>query len=257
MSRVDNPGIHAIRVDSPNGTWCTPVVILESDPDWRQQLLDASRYFKKDGRVTTITSDDIYDTGADKTTPQWEIYRERLFDFDETDQTQNFLKDMNKRKVAAWVIDTVQKDLQFQDNEKSLVAHIDLLENKKDQEMMKMALRIAKDAHAKQTQKRPQDAEGLDNIPYVNHPIQVANMAIQLKMSPVAIQAALLHDVVEDTDITMKDLENKGFSRQVLEILADLTRQLRESRKEYMQRVSHLTPENPNYLSAWIATRIY
>jgi (p)ppGpp synthase/HD superfamily hydrolase len=43
--------------------------------------------------------------------------------------------------------------------------------------------------------------------PYINHPIRIAEQAHKYGLSPVAICAALLHDTVEDTEATHKDIK--------------------------------------------------
>ncbi len=50
---------------------------------------------------------------------------------------------------------------------------------------------------------------------------------------------ALLHDVVEDTDITLSDLENAGFPREVVEAVGLLTKTKGEDYFEYVNRVKH------------------
>jgi len=42
--------------------------------------------------------------------------------------------------------------------------------------------------------------------PYIIHPIRTAEILIDMKLDPPAIKAALLHDILEDTDITKDDL---------------------------------------------------
>ena len=78
-------------------------------------------------------------------------------------------------------------------------------------EMTKKAIRLAYKAHQGQTDKC--------GIPYVFHPYHLAEQMD----TEETITAALLHDVVEDTDVTMEDLEIEGFPPAVLKALALLT----------------------------------
>lgn len=75
----------------------------------------------------------------------------------------------------------------------------------------KAALKLCFEAHKNQTDK--------SGMPYVFHPFHLAE---QMKDEETTI-AALLHDVVEDTDYTIADLEQMGFSPDVLEALKLLT----------------------------------
>ena len=78
-------------------------------------------------------------------------------------------------------------------------------------EMTKKAIKLAYKAHKGQTDKC--------GIPYVFHPYHLAEQMD----TEETITAALLHDVVEDTDVTMEDLEKEGFPPAVLKALALLT----------------------------------
>ena len=73
------------------------------------------------------------------------------------------------------------------------------------------AMRLCYEAHAGQVDK--------SGVPYVFHPIHVAE---QMDDEAGTI-VALLHDVVEDTPLTLRDLRNKGYSDEVLDALALLT----------------------------------
>ena len=76
--------------------------------------------------------------------------------------------------------------------------------------LTKKALRIAFDAHKKQVDK--------SGLPYVYHPFEVASaMAGEYETC-----VALLHDVVEDTEITLEDL-SKESSREIIDTLRLLT----------------------------------
>ncbi|MFK5894535.1 MAG: GTP diphosphokinase [Pseudomonadota bacterium] len=67
--------------------------------------------------------------------------------------------------------------------------------------------------------------------PYVFHVISVAEILISLKLDIESIIAALLHDVVEDTDITHAQLEEK-FGEEIAGLVNGVTK---------MRQVSHLT----------------
>lgn len=86
------------------------------------------------------------------------------------------------------------------------------------------AMRVAYQAHKNQFDKA--------QIPYIYHPIHLAE---QMNTELECI-VALLHDVVEDTDMTFLDLE-KFFSSEVIEILKLLTRDKRTDYMEYIKKI--------------------
>jgi guanosine-3',5'-bis(diphosphate) 3'-pyrophosphohydrolase len=59
--------------------------------------------------------------------------------------------------------------------------------------------------------------------PYIIHPAAVARILIDLGMDVVTIQAALLHDTVEDTEVTLADIEAK-FGAKVAELVDGVTK---------------------------------
>ncbi len=65
-------------------------------------------------------------------------------------------------------------------------------------------------------------------IPYVSHPIRVALHALKIGLSINAVIAAVLHDVVEDTDTPIVVISNL-FGKDVAEIVAALTKPERET----------------------------
>ena len=77
--------------------------------------------------------------------------------------------------------------------------------------LTKKAMKVAYEAHHGQT-----DRSG---VPYIFHPFYVAEQMDD----EISVCAALLHDVVEDTEITFEDLE-KDFPEEVVEALRFLTR---------------------------------
>src|SRR6185503_11593263 len=59
--------------------------------------------------------------------------------------------------------------------------------------------------------------------PYITHPVAVAYELAALQMDAESIAAALLHDVPEDTDVTIADLE-KRFGREVAKLVDGVTK---------------------------------
>lgn len=89
----------------------------------------------------------------------------------------------------------------------------------------KMALKLCFEAHKNQTDK--------SGMPYVFHPFHLAE---QMKNEETTI-AALLHDVVEDTNYTIADLEKMGFPTNVLEALELLTHNDDTPYMEYVAKI--------------------
>src|SRR5262245_4795187 len=52
---------------------------------------------------------------------------------------------------------------------------------------------------------------------YINHPLAVARIVADIGLDDTTVAAALLHDAVEDTDVTLDDLE-KAFGNDVAAI---------------------------------------
>lgn len=85
-----------------------------------------------------------------------------------------------------------------------------------DRNNIRMAYEIAVEAHSKQRRKSGE--------PYILHPIEVARIcAEEIGLGPTAIVAALLHDVVEDTDVTLEEIQVK-FGKRVSQIVDGLTK---------------------------------
>ncbi|MEJ2498118.1 MAG: HD domain-containing protein [Sulfurovaceae bacterium] len=79
----------------------------------------------------------------------------------------------------------------------------------------KKALELAKESHAGQTR-----ASGL---PYVIHPILAASITAHISSDEIMVQAALLHDVVEDTLCELKDIE-EIFGKDIARLVEGLTK---------------------------------
>ncbi|XP_075774154.1 guanosine-3',5'-bis(diphosphate) 3'-pyrophosphohydrolase MESH1 [Pelodiscus sinensis] len=82
-------------------------------------------------------------------------------------------------------------------------------------------LEAADFAARKHKQQRRQDPEG---TPYINHPIGVARiLSREAGVTDVAVlQAALLHDTVEDTDTTLAEIQ-EHFGQEVRRLVEEVT----------------------------------
>ncbi len=92
-------------------------------------------------------------------------------------------------------------------------------------ELTKKALKIAFDVHKEQTDKT--------GLPYIYHPIHLAE---QMK-DEATICVALLHDSVEDGDITFDFLRDSGFTEEIVAAIALLTHDKSVPYMEYVKRI--------------------
>ncbi len=92
--------------------------------------------------------------------------------------------------------------------------------------MTRKAMKIAYDAHAGQADKT--------GIPYIYHPIHLA----ESMSDENSVITALLHDVAEDTNITIDDLAREGFHEDILTALTLLTHNPAEEYMDYISRLS-------------------
>ena len=84
-----------------------------------------------------------------------------------------------------------------------------------DLKLIKRAYEFAKDKHKDQLRRSGE--------PYIIHPIQVAYILSTLGLDHSTICAALLHDVIEDTDVTLEDIANE-FSPEIAEMVDGVTK---------------------------------
>ena len=96
-------------------------------------------------------------------------------------------------------------------------------------EKTKKAMQLCFEAHKDQLDK--------SGLPYVFHPFHLAE---QMKDETTTV-VALLHDVVEDTDITLNDIAKEGFGDEVVQALSLLTH---EDEVQYMDYVAKIK-DNP------------
>jgi (p)ppGpp synthase/HD superfamily hydrolase len=91
---------------------------------------------------------------------------------------------------------------------------------------LERAIAIAATAHAGQVDK--------GGAPYILHPLKV-----MLRMSTLEERiVAVLHDVVEDCDISLEDLRQEGFSEEVLTAIESVTKVPDESYEDFVERAA-------------------
>ena len=91
---------------------------------------------------------------------------------------------------------------------------------------LERAIAIAATAHAGQLDKAGQ--------PYILHPLRVM---LRVTSEPERI-AAVLHDVVEDSDVSLQDLQGEGFQPEVIAAIDALTKRPGESRLQAAARAA-------------------
>ncbi|MGB0176055.1 MAG: RelA/SpoT family protein [Owenweeksia sp.] len=85
-----------------------------------------------------------------------------------------------------------------------------------DKKLIRKAFDLARDAHSEVRRKSGE--------PYIFHPLEVATIvAREIGLGPVSVSAALIHDVVEDSEYTLEDIE-RIFGEEIARIIDGLTK---------------------------------
>lgn len=93
--------------------------------------------------------------------------------------------------------------------------------------MLGKAISIAADGHL--------GVEDKGGKPYILHPIR---LMMRLRTDDQELMSiAILHDVVEDTEWTLQQLSNLGFSKRIIDALDCLTHREGESYDDYIERI--------------------
>ena len=120
--------------------------------------------------------------------------------------------------MAEYVIDEVREACEMQAKYLELIAacrELKPLTSDEEQGILR-AYTMAREAHAGTRRKSGE--------PYIFHPLAVALIAVrEVGLGPTAVIAALLHDVVEDTDITLNELR-MVFGDRVAKIVDGVTK---------------------------------
>lgn len=101
-----------------------------------------------------------------------------------------------------------------------------------DSAFIRNAYEFAQDAHKEQYRKSGE--------PYIIHPVQVAGILVELEMDPVTIAGGFLHDVVEDTNVTVDELQD-AFNEEVAMLVDGVSKlgKIKYKSKEAQQAENH------------------
>lgn len=102
----------------------------------------------------------------------------------------------------------------------NLIAMIEEYNPQCDVELIIRAYNFSENAHQGQYRRSGEK--------YFVHPVEVAKILIELKLDSSTIAAALLHDVIEDTDYTFKDIERE-FDDEIAQLVEGVTKLTRLS----------------------------
>ncbi len=91
---------------------------------------------------------------------------------------------------------------------------------------LEKAIRLAVKCHRGQKDK--------GGNPYIFHPLRVM-MKMETEDERIV---AVLHDVIEDSDITARDLRKKGYPKRIVDAVDALSKRKGERYKSYLKRVS-------------------
>jgi GTP pyrophosphokinase len=98
---------------------------------------------------------------------------------------------------------------------KGLVKKIKEYHKSFDEDLVIKAYQLSKKAHSKQFRSSGE--------PYFSHPLEVAQILIEFRLDASSIITAILHDTVEDTDVTLGDIE-KEFGSEIASLVDGVTK---------------------------------
>ncbi len=114
------------------------------------------------------------------------------------------------------VVDAIEEKREIINRYRRLLRQAKPILKEGDAKLIKRAFTIAMEAHKNMRRKSGE--------PYIFHPLSVAEICVEeIGLGTTSIVAALLHDVVEDTDIQLADIE-RTFGKKIAKIVDGLTK---------------------------------
>jgi GTP diphosphokinase / guanosine-3',5'-bis(diphosphate) 3'-diphosphatase len=121
----------------------------------------------------------------------------------------------NEKQAMEYSLSTEQEEQEILRRYRTLL-RVTRSKDKQDTRMIRKAFRLALDAHSGMRRRSGE--------PYILHPIEVAIIsASEIGLGPTSVICALLHDLVEDTDYTIGDVEQM-FGAKIAKIIDGLTK---------------------------------
>ncbi|GAA4141266.1 RelA/SpoT family protein [Sphingobacterium lactis] len=118
--------------------------------------------------------------------------------------------------MEEYVIDIEAENKEIRKRYRALLRACKPTLQKGDKEQIRKAFDLALESH--------KDMRRKSGEPYIYHPIAVAQIAAEeIGLGTTSIVCALLHDVVEDTSVTLQDIEEQ-FGKKVVRIIDGLTK---------------------------------
>jgi GTP diphosphokinase / guanosine-3',5'-bis(diphosphate) 3'-diphosphatase len=120
-----------------------------------------------------------------------------------------------ERFAHSGVADKGHQDTPVEELIETIIDQVQTRHPQANLEMMRRAFDFAAAAHKDQLR--------LTGDPYITHPVAVARILAELGMDDATVTAALLHDVVEDTPVTLAEIREK-FSDEIAQLVDGVTK---------------------------------
>jgi GTP diphosphokinase / guanosine-3',5'-bis(diphosphate) 3'-diphosphatase len=110
----------------------------------------------------------------------------------------------------------IAEETRIQEEIEAILQHCVYCKTKKDKDLVMKAFRMANQAHKGMRRKSGE--------PFIMHPLAVARIVSEeIGMGVTSVISAILHDVVEDTELSIENIEN-AFGKKVASIVEGLTK---------------------------------
>lgn len=226
-------GVYVLGLENSRGECCYRFSLMESR---KERLGEIQAYAaRQSAKLVTELVDEVSDVVAGPDAERvvaWDLFVE--------ERNSKFLSALNAAGVDPAALSLIATGLEYPSRRSEFVQRIESMPfSTVEKDEIFRALETATQAHRLQCSSRSQDDGALAHIPYVSHPIEVAMLATECGQRAPFIVAALLHDVLEDTEVGRNYLASR-FSSEAMRLVDAATRKESESRSEFIDRISQL-----------------